>query len=87
LKVHCAGCPLGIEVNLASLAHATPGLNGAELAALCQRAKLLAIAASIARQPVGEDLLFTVNQTHFLAAQVELASTRRVGQAPPPVAA
>jgi SpoVK/Ycf46/Vps4 family AAA+-type ATPase len=51
LKVHCRESPLGNDVNLGALADATEGMNGADLAALRQRAKMLAIEASVDASP------------------------------------
>ncbi len=42
-KVHTKGKPLGNDVSLSALAAATEGLVGADIAAICQKASLLAI--------------------------------------------
>ncbi len=72
LKVHCRGSPLGADVDLAALAGATEGLNGADLAALCQRAKMQAIGASVAAQPGLDFAPFTIDARHFEAALPEI---------------
>ncbi|GAC1450820.1 MAG: ATP-dependent zinc metalloprotease FtsH [Ktedonobacterales bacterium] len=42
LRVHTRGLPLGANIDLSSLARATPGMVGADLANLCNEAALLA---------------------------------------------
>jgi SpoVK/Ycf46/Vps4 family AAA+-type ATPase len=51
LRVHCRQSPLEDDVDLAAIADVTAGLNGADLAALCQKAKMLGIGGSIENQP------------------------------------
>ena len=55
-------------MDLAALADAADGLNGAELAALCQRAKMLAIEASVADQPGQDFTPFAIEARHFATA-------------------
>lgn len=68
LKVHCQNAPLDGDVDLARIAEATQGLNGADLAALCQRAKLQAIAASIETRQGQDFAPFPISAVHFDAA-------------------
>lgn len=68
LHAQCASTPLGHDVDLPAVALATSGLNGADLAALCGRAKMLAIADSAARQPGRQFESFTIDDRHFRAA-------------------
>lgn len=79
LKVHCRESPLGDDVDLATLADATDGLNGADLAALCQQAKMQAIEASVAAQPGQDFAPFTINALHFEAALRVTRQSRRPG--------
>ena len=78
LRVHCRQSPLGNDVDLAAIADATGGLNGAELAALCQRAKMLAIADSVEAQAGPEFQPFTVNARHFEAALRNVQQGREI---------
>jgi transitional endoplasmic reticulum ATPase len=68
LRALCASAPLGQEVDLSAVAAATAGRNGADLAALCGRAKMLAIADSVARHPAKRFESFTIDQRHFRTA-------------------
>ncbi|HEX5806177.1 MAG TPA: AAA family ATPase [Macromonas sp.] len=68
IGVHCESSPLDADVDLDELADMTAGLNGAELAALCQQAKMLAIQASVESQPGRDFAPFTVKAAHFSAA-------------------
>jgi transitional endoplasmic reticulum ATPase len=68
LGVHCRRSPLEDDVNLAVIADVTAGLNGADLAALCQRAKILAIGESIENQPGASFIPFTIDARHFKMA-------------------
>ena len=68
LKVHCRRSPLGEDVDLAALADDTDGLDGAELTALCQRAKMLAIETSVEAEPGQDFKPFTIAARHFEAA-------------------
>ncbi len=51
LKIQSRPAQLGTDVDFATLADGTAGLTGADLAALCQRAKRLAIAEAMIRYP------------------------------------
>jgi len=74
LKVHTRSIPLGMDVDLDALTDETASFTGADLAALCRRAQMLAIAESVNRY--GNDSLpFTVDGRHFRAA---LAKTSMV---------
>jgi transitional endoplasmic reticulum ATPase len=68
LKVHCRESPLRDDVDLGALADTTQGMNGAELATLCQRTKLLAIEASVDAEPGQNFVPFTIGARHFVAA-------------------
>ncbi|CUU59776.1 transitional endoplasmic reticulum ATPase [Parafrankia irregularis] len=68
LRAQCASTPLGHDVDLSALAAATAGRSGADLAALCGRAKMLAIADSVTRHPGLRFEPFTIDQHHFRAA-------------------
>ncbi|WP_175487197.1 AAA family ATPase [Epilithonimonas hungarica] len=74
LKVHSLQSPLNDDVDLVKLAEETDGLNGAELAALCQQAKMLAIRSSVEKQPGESFTPFTIGAGHFESA---LAIIRR----------
>jgi transitional endoplasmic reticulum ATPase len=68
LKVHCRQSPLGNDVDFATLASATDGLNGADLAALCQQAKTFAIRESVEAEAGPDFVPFTIDARHFEAA-------------------
>jgi transitional endoplasmic reticulum ATPase len=66
LQVHCRQVPLSSDVNLSALAESSEGLNGAELSALCQQAKMHAIASSVKEQPDAQkEVEFKVEAAHF----------------------
>lgn len=74
LGVHTRGVPLADDVRLDDLAGATAGLTGADIAALCQRAALLALREQIEQRADAEDGLsgarpdLAVARRHFDAA-------------------
>lgn len=68
LMVHCRGRQLGQGINLAEFAHATDGMSGAELEALCRRAAMAAIDDSIARDPGTQFSPFVIEYRHFARA-------------------
>jgi len=76
LKVHCRASPIGDDVDLAALADATDDLNGADIAAVCERAKMLAIADSVERQPAQDFTPFTIDRKHFRTALAAIIGTR-----------
>jgi transitional endoplasmic reticulum ATPase len=78
LAIHMRGKPLSPAVNLQALAQATPGCSGADLAAICNRAALLAIRAYLQtrkRQAKGY-AGFLIEEKHVEAAQ-ELRQRQR----------
>jgi len=77
LNVHCRKSPLGADVDLAALAGVTEGLNGADLAALCQKAKMRAIGASVADQPGESFAPFTVDARQFDTALQAIRQSRQ----------
>jgi transitional endoplasmic reticulum ATPase len=72
LKIHIRQAQLGTDVDFAALADGTAGLTGADLAALCQRAKMLAIAESVNHYPGPDFPAFTVDNFHFHSALTEI---------------
>lgn len=83
LQVNCRQTPLGADVDLAALATASDGLDGAELAALCQQAKMRAISASVAVQPDARaDVAFNIEATHFEEALRTILQQRKPGSKP-----
>lgn len=75
LKAQCRNSPLASGVDLGRLADMTDGLNGADLAALCQRAKLQAIGASVKVRPGQDFEPFSIEARHFEAAHQEIRRT------------
>lgn len=82
LRIHSRPARLGTGVDFAALADASAPLTGADLAALCQRAKMLAIAESVSRYPGPDFPAFTVDNRHFRAALLE---TRQLTGTPVPL--
>ncbi len=82
LKIHTRPAQLATDVDFAGLAGGTAGLTGADLAALCQRAKMLAIAESVSRYPGPTFPAFTVDNRHFRTALFE---TRQQTGVPAPL--
>ncbi|WP_454859021.1 ATP-binding protein [Rhizobium binxianense] len=76
LKVHCQHSPLSAEIDLAMLADKTDGMNGAEMAALCQRAKMLAIEASVEIEPDQIFKPFEIEPRHFENALTTIRRTQ-----------
>ncbi|SEQ83074.1 AAA family ATPase [Thalassovita taeanensis] len=68
LQVHCLGAPLADDVDLAGLAAASDGLTGADLAVLCQTAKMQAISGSVQAQPGQGFTSFSIAANHFETA-------------------
>ncbi|WP_454858959.1 AAA family ATPase [Rhizobium binxianense] len=87
LKVHCRNSPLGDDVDLPALADMTEGMNGAELAALCQQAKMQAIEASVNNEPGLQFTSFALSANDFETAlhaiwQIQRSDeSRRLGDA------
>ena len=77
LNVQCRNTPLGSAVDLGTLADGTDGLTGADLVALCQRAKMRAIGASIEGQPGQDFAPFSIDAGHFDAAHREIRQARQ----------
>jgi len=71
LGIQLKGKPVDADVSADWLAAQTEGMNGAELGALSQRAAMLAIRESIARDPSAKFQSFTIGQAHFSAALAE----------------
>jgi transitional endoplasmic reticulum ATPase len=65
IGVLCKSTPLGDDVDFGALADLTQGMNGAELAELCQRAKMSAIQASVESEPGQTFTPFTIDGRHF----------------------
>lgn len=82
LKVNCRNSPVAEDVDLDKLAGETEGLNGADLAALCQRAKMRAIAASVHDQPGPNFAAFTIDNRHFEEALRGVLAARAPSEAP-----
>ncbi|MBB4022475.1 AAA family ATPase [Actibacterium naphthalenivorans] len=80
LKVHCQNAPLDGDVDLARIAEAAQGLNGADLAALCQRAKMQAIAASIEAQHGQDFAPFPISAAHFDTALKAVRHSKHPGE-------
>jgi len=80
LKVHCRRSPLGSDVELAALADATDELNGAEMAALCEKAKMLAISQSVESEPGAQFIPFTVDACHFETARRIIRKEQRIDE-------
>jgi len=80
IKVHCRNSPLGMDVDLPALAEATDGMSGADLASLCQQAKMLAIEASVAMEPGQDFTPFTIDARHFEAVLQTFMSVQRFGK-------
>jgi hypothetical protein len=59
-------------LGIASLTDGTAGLAGADLAALCQRAKMLAIVESVNHCPGPDFSAFTVDNFHFHSALFQI---------------
>lgn len=76
LEVHCARSPLDRDVDLSALADATEGMTGADIAALCQRARMSAIAGSVASGPGQDFKPFAVEARHFRSALEAVTSIR-----------
>lgn len=76
LAIHCRGRAraLGSNVDLAALAACCAGMSGADLEALCRRAAMIAIRASIVAEPGPDFSPFVVAKSDFDAA---LADWRR----------
>jgi transitional endoplasmic reticulum ATPase len=82
LRIHGRPALLETDVDFAALADGTATLTGADLAALCRSAKMLAIAESVSRYPGPEFPAFTVGNRHFRAALLE---TRQQAGTPAPL--
>ncbi|MBI3953927.1 MAG: CDC48 family AAA ATPase [Chloroflexi bacterium] len=73
LQIHCQGKPLAADVDLAKLAGATPGLVGADLAALCNRAALAAVREHLQQPPApAGPPAVRISAQHFEQALVSL---------------
>lgn len=68
LEIYARGRSLSKDVSLTDLAKETEGMTGADLEAFCQRAAMLAIRDSIARNPENQFTHFNVEKRHFQAA-------------------
>jgi transitional endoplasmic reticulum ATPase len=68
LEVHCRNRSLAPDVSIDHLAQTTDGMSGAELAALCRRAAMLAIRQSIAEEPGANYKPIEVAAIHFCGA-------------------
>lgn len=68
LAIHCRGRALGSDVDLAALAKACAGMSGADLEALCRRAAMAAIRASIIAEPGADFAPFAITGGDFDAA-------------------
>jgi transitional endoplasmic reticulum ATPase len=87
LNVQCRNSPLGSGVDLGKLADATGGLTGADLVALCQRAKMRAIGASIKDQPGQDFAPFCIDAVHFDAAHQAIRQAKQSAKGGRPVQA
>jgi transitional endoplasmic reticulum ATPase len=78
LEIHMRGKPLAKGVNLPSLAQSTDGCSGADLAAICNKAALIAIREFLeSRPPDAKDYKgFVISKKHVEQAQQLLASQR-----------
>lgn len=80
LKVQCRRSPLSEGVDLDLLADLTDGMTGADLEALCQHARMLAIGASVRAQPDREFMPFAVLPDHFDEALAEIRHSKLFGR-------
>ncbi|WP_052743308.1 AAA family ATPase [Pseudomonas veronii] len=76
LNVHCRKTPLGQDVDFSTVVEATETMSGAELAAVCQRAKMLAITDSVRCDPDETFTSFVIGNQHFHAAIAAVAASR-----------
>jgi transitional endoplasmic reticulum ATPase len=72
LKVHTKDKPLGADVDLLELAKETAGMVGSDLASICARATMLAIADLIGLPPKKRRPGLSVSAAHFKAAVNEI---------------
>lgn len=66
--VHCRQALLATDVDFIVLSNESDGMTGAEIAAICQHAKMLAISESISREPGIDYQPFLIEMRHFLSA-------------------
>jgi len=71
-KVHTRDRPLGADVDLRELAQDTQGMAGSDIAFICKRATILAIADFISCPPEKKKAGLSVSAAHFKAAAAEI---------------
>lgn len=79
LKIHTRGMPLADDVDIPHLAQVTYGFVGADLAALCKEAGMMALRKVLPKIEAGQDIPdFNVTMSDFSAAlrEVEPSATR-----------
>jgi transitional endoplasmic reticulum ATPase len=77
LKVHTKDRPLGAEVDLRELAQETEGMIGSDMAFICKRATLLAIADLINLPKERRKMSLSLSAAHFKAAIAETRAKRK----------
>jgi transitional endoplasmic reticulum ATPase len=77
LKVHTKDRPLGADVDLVKLATDTAGMAGSDLAFICKRATLLAIADLIHLPEGGRKSGLSISAAHFQSAVAEVKGKRK----------
>jgi transitional endoplasmic reticulum ATPase len=77
LEIHTKDRPLDADVDLRELAKATEGMVGSDLAFICKRAILLAIAEVISLPPERRKRGLRVSAAHFKAAIAETRGRRK----------
>jgi transitional endoplasmic reticulum ATPase len=77
LEIHTKDRPLDADVDLRELAEATEGMVGSDLAFICKRATLLAIANVIGLPPARRKRSLSVSAAHFKAAIAETRGRRK----------
>jgi transitional endoplasmic reticulum ATPase len=83
LEIHTKNVPIAEDVDLAELARKTEHFSGADIAALCNEAVLMAIEASLpSLQDTSENEYssYTVSKEYFMKAYQKLLSTRKAGR-------
>ena len=86
LGIHTKNVPVATDVDLGELARKTDHFSGADLAALCNEAVLLAIEESLPslnENSENDYSSYTVSKEHFSKAYQKLLSTRKAGRITP----
>jgi transitional endoplasmic reticulum ATPase len=75
-KVHTSEKPIHPDTDLAELARETEGMAGSDIAYICKRATMLAIAEKISRPKKAIQGSLSISATHFKTAISELRVKR-----------